>query len=200
MRSLQTVHVPVASIKSHPLRPGTGATSSTSMGSTPSNLRHELDHDCLADGVAACLTLGFIELGIGLAQPPRAARLLFAVSAFTVACIAGLELALMRTDVLAEWWPLMRLLDIAVGHHPVVDGVRLGVFRHRAKVARARGPGPVRHRVGVRLSARGAARLGMTYQRFIGSERSRRSVAPPSTWPRVCQTRGMCSRTSRSWR
>jgi hypothetical protein len=48
---------------------------------------------------AACLTLGLIELSIGLWQRPRAPRLLFALSAFTVACVAGLELALMRTDV-----------------------------------------------------------------------------------------------------
>jgi hypothetical protein len=34
---------------------------------------------------AACLTLGLIELGIGIAQRPRAPRLLFALSAFTVA-------------------------------------------------------------------------------------------------------------------
>ena len=64
---------------------------------------------------AACLTLGLIELRIGFAEPPRAPRLLFALSAFTVACISGLELAMMRTAVFAEWWPLMRLLDIAVG-------------------------------------------------------------------------------------
>lgn len=64
---------------------------------------------------AACLTLGLIELSIALGQPRRAARLLFALSAGTVACVSGLELALMRTNVLAEWWALMRLLDIAVG-------------------------------------------------------------------------------------
>ena len=65
---------------------------------------------------AACLTLGLIELRIGLTQqPPRAARLLFALSAFAVACLCGLELALMQTDVFAEWWPLMRSMDIAVG-------------------------------------------------------------------------------------
>ena len=64
---------------------------------------------------AACLTLGLIELGIGLAQRPRAPRLLFALSAFTVACVAALELALMQTDVLAEWWLVTRLLDTAVG-------------------------------------------------------------------------------------
>jgi hypothetical protein len=64
---------------------------------------------------ATCLTLGSIELSIGLRQPPRAPRLLFALSAFAVAAIAGLELALMRADTLAQWWPLMRGLDIAVG-------------------------------------------------------------------------------------
>ncbi|MBS1212190.1 MAG: multi-sensor signal transduction histidine kinase [Proteobacteria bacterium] len=64
---------------------------------------------------AACLTLGLIELGIGIAQRPRAPRLLFALSAFTVACVAALELALMQTDVLAEWWLVTRLLDTAVG-------------------------------------------------------------------------------------
>ncbi|WP_295393122.1 ATP-binding protein [uncultured Thiodictyon sp.] len=64
---------------------------------------------------SACLTLGLIELRIGLTQPPRAARLLFALSAFAVAGIAGLELALTRADSLADWWPLMRWLDIAVG-------------------------------------------------------------------------------------
>ena len=47
---------------------------------------------------AACITLGLINLSIGVAQPPRAARLLFSLNAFSVACIAGVELALMRAD------------------------------------------------------------------------------------------------------
>jgi len=64
---------------------------------------------------AACLTLGLIELSIGLSHRPRAPRLLFALSAFTVACVSGLELALMRTDVFAEWWLFTRFLDTAVG-------------------------------------------------------------------------------------
>ncbi len=64
---------------------------------------------------AACLTLGLIELRIGIGQRPRAPRLLFALSAFAVAAIAGLELALLRADTLAQWWPVMRGLDIAVG-------------------------------------------------------------------------------------
>jgi two-component system sensor kinase FixL len=73
----------------------------------PSILRHELDRYRLADGSRG--------LHIGLAQPPRAARLLFALSALAVAVVSGLELAMMRTDVLAQWWPLMRWMDIAVG-------------------------------------------------------------------------------------
>jgi len=64
---------------------------------------------------AACLTLGLIELRIGVGQRPRAPRFLFALSAFAVAAIAGLELALMRANTLAQWWPVMRGLDIAVG-------------------------------------------------------------------------------------
>ena len=110
---------------------------------------------------AACLTLGLIELGIGLAQPPRAARLLFALSAFTVACIAGLELTLMQTDVLADWWRAMRLLDIAVGVMLLSLTAFIWVyFGDRAQVARAGGPGPLCHRFGIRLSPRGASRLG----------------------------------------
>ena len=64
---------------------------------------------------AACLTLGMIELRIGIGQRPRAPRLLFALSAFAVAAIAGLELALLQADTFAQWWPVMRGLDIAVG-------------------------------------------------------------------------------------
>ncbi|MET1081599.1 MAG: hypothetical protein ABWY12_00850 [Burkholderiales bacterium] len=77
---------------------------------------------------AACLTLGLIELRIGLSQPPRAARLLFAVSAFTVACIAGLELTMMRTAVFGERWPLMRLMDIAVGVMIISLTAFIGVY------------------------------------------------------------------------
>ncbi|HEY5310104.1 MAG TPA: hypothetical protein VIK97_16445, partial [Casimicrobiaceae bacterium] len=50
---------------------------------------------------AACLTLGLIELHIGVGQRPRAPRLLLALSAFAVAAIAGLELALLRADTFA---------------------------------------------------------------------------------------------------
>lgn len=64
---------------------------------------------------ATCLTLGLIELRIGLGQPRRAPRLLFSLSAFAVATIAAFELALMQAATLVQWWPAMRGLDIAVG-------------------------------------------------------------------------------------
>jgi signal transduction histidine kinase len=61
---------------------------------------------------AACLTLGMINLGIGLAQPPRAARLLFSLGAFSATCVAGLELAVMRADSPAECEALLRWLNV----------------------------------------------------------------------------------------
>lgn len=64
---------------------------------------------------AACLTLGLINLGIGLAQPPRAARLLFSLSALAAAVFSGLELALMRADTVADCWPLLHWMNVAAG-------------------------------------------------------------------------------------
>jgi len=64
---------------------------------------------------AACLTLGLIELRIGLARPPRAARLLYSLSAVAMAGFSGLELALMRVDSVAEAQALMRTMDAALG-------------------------------------------------------------------------------------
>ncbi len=64
---------------------------------------------------AACLTLGLIELRVGLAQPPRAARLLLSLSAFAIAVFSGLELALMRADTVAEFEALLPWADTVVG-------------------------------------------------------------------------------------
>jgi len=48
---------------------------------------------------AACLTLGLIELRIGVGPRPRAPRLLFALSAFAVAAIAEkIALAALKGD------------------------------------------------------------------------------------------------------
>ncbi|HTP50041.1 MAG TPA: ATP-binding protein [Anaeromyxobacteraceae bacterium] len=64
---------------------------------------------------AACLTLGVINLGIGMAQPPRAARLLFFLSCASAALFAGQELTLMRVERVAEVWPLLRWMDVTCG-------------------------------------------------------------------------------------
>ena len=52
---------------------------------------------------AACITLGAINLAIGLAHPPRAARLIFSVNAFAVAVFSAIELLLMRAHTVAEF-------------------------------------------------------------------------------------------------
>jgi PAS domain-containing protein len=61
----------------------------------------------------ACLTLGLINLGIGLAHPPRAARLLFFLSASAAAVFGGLELALMRTVTIADSWLVLHWGNVA---------------------------------------------------------------------------------------
>ena len=118
---------------------------------------------------AACLTLGLIELCIGLAQPPRAARLLFALSAFTVACVSGLELALMQADVLADWWRVTRWLDTAVGvmllSLTAFIWVYFGTGRKRLALAV-----PTLYAMGLAFDFLPGAPpgVGMTYQRFMG--------------------------------
>ena len=117
----------------------------------------------------ACLTLGLIELRIGLTQPQRAARLLFAVSAFTVACISGLELALMRTDVLAEWWLDTLRLDIAVGIMLVSLTAFVWVYFGTGRKWLALAV-PGLYVIGLSFDYLPGMPLGagMTYQRFIG--------------------------------
>lgn len=64
---------------------------------------------------AACLTLGLIELRIGLAQQQRTARLLFSLSAFAMAAFSGLELAVIRMDSVADVPALARAMDAVFG-------------------------------------------------------------------------------------
>src|SRR5271169_848356 len=64
---------------------------------------------------AACLTLGLIELRIGLGRPVDAARLLFSVSAFATATVCGIELAVMHADSVAQVKALLRWGDVGVG-------------------------------------------------------------------------------------
>jgi two-component system sensor kinase FixL len=117
----------------------------------------------------ACLTLGLIELRIGIAQPPRAARLLFALSAFAVAAISGFELALMQADTLADWWRSMRLLDIAVGLMLLSLTGFIWVYfgTGRKSVALAI---PILYLTGLAFDYLPGAPpgAGMTYQRLIG--------------------------------
>jgi hypothetical protein len=51
----------------------------------------------------------------GSTSSPRTDLISTSLSAFTVTCVSGLELALMQTDVLADWWSITHLLDSAVG-------------------------------------------------------------------------------------
>jgi len=64
---------------------------------------------------AVCLTLGLMELRIGLARPRDTARVLFALTAFAVAAVCGLELAMMCADSAAQFQTLLRVLDVAAG-------------------------------------------------------------------------------------
>lgn len=116
----------------------------------------------------ACLTLGLMNLAIGLVEPAPAARLLFALSAFAVACISGLELALMRTDVLAQWWPLMRSMDIAVGVMIVSLTAFIWVYFGTGKGWLALAV-PGTYAVGLMFDyLPGLPGSGMTYQRITG--------------------------------
>ncbi len=117
----------------------------------------------------ACLTLGSIELRIGIAQPPRAARLLFALSAFAVAAISGSELALMQSDTLADWWRAMRLLDIAVGVMLLSLTAFIWVYFGTGRKSLALAV-PTLYLMGLAFDylPGGPPGSGMTYQRLIG--------------------------------
>lgn len=117
----------------------------------------------------ACLTLGLIELRIGIAQPPRAARLLFALSAFTVTAVSGLELALMQTDTLADWWRVTLYLDTAVGVMLLSLTAFIWVYFGTGRKSLALAV-PVLYLMGLAFDflPGGSTGSGMTYQRFIG--------------------------------
>ena len=117
----------------------------------------------------ACLTLGSIELRIGIAQPPRTARLLFALSAFTVAAISGLELALMQANTLADWWRVMLFLDTAVGVMLLSLTAFIWVYFGTGRKSLALAV-PALYLMGLAFDylPGGLPGSGMTYQRFIG--------------------------------
>ena len=64
---------------------------------------------------AACLTLGLINLAIGLVVAPRLPRLLFSFNAFAVAWTCAVELQLMRAESVAEFDALTRELSLSTG-------------------------------------------------------------------------------------
>ncbi len=61
----------------------------------------------------ACLTLGLINLRIAFAEKPRAARLLFSLSAFAVAMVSVAELAMMRAETPARYLTFLKWGDFA---------------------------------------------------------------------------------------
>lgn len=64
---------------------------------------------------AVSVTLGFIELRVGLSRPLDWARLLFSVSAFATACECALELALMHAQSPVEFQILLRWGNVVMG-------------------------------------------------------------------------------------
>jgi two-component system sensor kinase FixL len=63
----------------------------------------------------ACLALALINLRLGFAGPQRAAHLCFSLSAFSVAFISGVELALMHADNPARYAAVLVWGDLATG-------------------------------------------------------------------------------------
>ena len=64
---------------------------------------------------AVCLTLGMIELRVGLTRPIDTPRLLFSVSAVATAVGCALELALMRAENPAEFMTILRWGELVTG-------------------------------------------------------------------------------------
>jgi two-component system, LuxR family, sensor kinase FixL len=64
---------------------------------------------------AVCLTLGFIELRIGLARPVDMARLFFSLSAFATAEECAVEWALTRAENPAQFQELLKWADLGNG-------------------------------------------------------------------------------------
>jgi two-component system, LuxR family, sensor kinase FixL len=64
---------------------------------------------------AVCLTLGLLNLTVGLAVPPRAARLLLALNSFAVAWCSAIELRLMLAERPEQFEALLWWGDIATG-------------------------------------------------------------------------------------
>jgi PAS domain S-box-containing protein len=78
--------------------------------------------------IGACVTMGLIQLRVGLRCKPGMANLLFALNAFVVAIYAGCELALACADSPAEYLAWLRWLDIMAALQVVTVAAFVRVF------------------------------------------------------------------------
>jgi signal transduction histidine kinase len=78
--------------------------------------------------IGACVTMGVIQLRVGLRCKPGMANLLFALNAFVVAIYAGCELALACADSPAEYLAWLRWLDIMAALQVVTVAAFVRVF------------------------------------------------------------------------
>jgi PAS domain-containing protein len=78
--------------------------------------------------IGACVTMGLIQLRVGLRRRPGAANLLFALNAFVVAVYAVCEMALACADSPAEYLTWLRWLDIMAAMQVVTLAAFVRVF------------------------------------------------------------------------
>ena len=78
--------------------------------------------------IGACVTMGLIQLRVGLRRTPGAAHLLFALNAFVVAVYSVFELALTRADSPAQYLAWLRWLDIMAALQVATTAAFVWVF------------------------------------------------------------------------
>ncbi len=78
--------------------------------------------------IGACVTMGLIQLRVGLRRTPGVAHLLFALNAFVVSVYSCFELALTRADSPAQYLAWLRWLDITAGLQVVTTAAFVWVF------------------------------------------------------------------------
>ena len=78
--------------------------------------------------IGACVTMGLIQLRVGLRRTPGAAHLLFALNALVVAVYAVCEMALARADSPDQYLAWLRWLDIMAALQVVTLAAFVQVF------------------------------------------------------------------------
>lgn len=78
--------------------------------------------------IGACVTMGVIQLRVGLRRTPGTAHLLFALNAFVVAVYSGCELALACAVNPAQYLAWLRWLDIMAGLQVVTTAAFVWAF------------------------------------------------------------------------